>query len=73
MGELPTKAWLGYNICDFCKASGLGRTTAYELIRSGRLSVIRIGRRTIITAESARELFAGDRTAPKGVEGGVTK
>jgi excisionase family DNA binding protein len=39
------------------KALGLGRTTIYELIKSGRLETIKIGRRTLIKTASIRALI----------------
>lgn len=39
------------------KALGLGRTTIYELIKSGRLETIKLGRRTLIKTASIRALI----------------
>jgi excisionase family DNA binding protein len=39
------------------KALGLGRTTIYELIKSGQLETIKIGRRTLIKTASIRALI----------------
>jgi excisionase family DNA binding protein len=36
-------------------ATGLPRTTIYELIGSGKLDARKVGRRTIITGESLRQ------------------
>ncbi len=41
-----------------CRLGGFGRTVAYELIRSGRLDARKLGRRTLITAESLDRLVA---------------
>lgn len=38
------------------KALSLGRTSIYQLIREGRLETIKIGRRTLIKADSVRSL-----------------
>lgn len=48
---------LGYRVWEFCDATGLGRTKVYELIAQKRLDVVRVGRCTIITADSAEALF----------------
>jgi len=36
---------------------GIGRTTLYNLIKSGRLPVVRIGRRTFIADDDTRALI----------------
>jgi excisionase family DNA binding protein len=41
------------SIVEFAATYGIGRTTAYEELRSGRLRGRKIGKRTIITAEDA--------------------
>jgi hypothetical protein len=38
--------------------AGCGRTTVYQLIHSGRLTAVKIGRRTGITDASIRRLVA---------------
>ncbi|MGX1306979.1 hypothetical protein AB7M35_001699 [Amorphus suaedae] len=43
---------LGVN--DFCEWAGLGRTKVYEEIAAGRLPVFKVGRRTLITMNSAQ-------------------
>jgi hypothetical protein len=50
----------------FTKMFGIGRTTAYSLIRDGRLHRVRIGRRTLITVASAEALIAASSASPKG-------
>ena len=37
---------------------GLGRTKIYSLIGDGCLSIVKIGRRTLVTTESIRALVA---------------
>ena len=46
-----------YSVRDACAASSLGRTRLYELINSGHLDVIKIGRRTLVDAVSLRRLL----------------
>lgn len=40
------------------QATGLGATKIYELISTGQLKTIKVGRRTLVKTESIRELFA---------------
>jgi excisionase family DNA binding protein len=42
---------------EFCDLSGLGRTRVYELIASGELESITIGRRRLIVLDSYRRLI----------------
>jgi hypothetical protein len=37
---------------------GLGKTSIYGLIRRKKLRVVKIGRRTLVTVESVRQLVA---------------
>jgi hypothetical protein len=43
------------SIKDFSKWSSLGITRIYQEIRIGRLHILKIGRRTVITADAAEE------------------
>ena len=44
---------------DFCRVYGVGRTTAYELMRQGALSFRHVGKRTLILEDSARAWLNG--------------
>ncbi|MEM1197046.1 MAG: helix-turn-helix domain-containing protein [Pseudomonadota bacterium] len=44
------------SIPDAAKALSVGRTTVYELMRSGQLDTRKMGGRRLITAESLRRL-----------------
>lgn len=55
--QAPQK--LAYSIKEFCEATSLGRTTVYELIAAGRLSPVKVGAKTLITAEEARRFLSG--------------
>lgn len=44
------------SITDAAKALSVGRTSIYELIRSGQLQTRKMGRRNLITAQSLRRL-----------------
>jgi len=45
------------SIADFCRISGVKRTTAYRLIREGLLERAKIGRRSLIPRRSVDELL----------------
>lgn len=47
------------SIKDAAKALSLGRTSIYALIKEGRLETFKLGRRTLIKAESIRRLVDG--------------
>jgi excisionase family DNA binding protein len=49
---------LAYTILEAAKASGLGRSTVYELIGAGKLEARKAGNRTLIPAESLRRYIA---------------
>ncbi len=42
------------SIDDTQRALGVGRTTVYKLIQSGRLETVKIGRRTLVRTASIR-------------------
>ncbi|MGC8535820.1 MAG: helix-turn-helix domain-containing protein [Rhizomicrobium sp.] len=50
---------IALSINDTAKALSLGRTSIYALIREGRLETIKLGRRTLVKAESLRRLVKG--------------
>lgn len=50
---------LAFTIAEACHAVGIGRSKLYELIGQGRVETRKIGSRTIIPAESLRDLVAG--------------
>ena len=41
------------SIAEFCRAYGIGKTSAYAEIASGRLRVRKVGRRTLVLKEEA--------------------
>jgi len=45
---------VNWRVRDFCDAHGIGRTTLYEEIKRGELSVIKIGKRTLISDVEAK-------------------
>ena len=46
------------SVAEFCRAIGVGRTTAYELIAAQEIIPIRIGRRTLIPRSEKDALIA---------------
>lgn len=50
---------LAYSINDTAKALSLGRTSIYAMIADGRLVAFKLGRRTLIRADSVRRLVGG--------------
>ena len=48
-----------YSIPEACEAlGGIGRSKVYDLIASGELSSLRVGRRRLVTAGAVREFIA---------------
>jgi excisionase family DNA binding protein len=48
---------LAYTVDEAVRVSGLGRTTLYRLAGEKRITIKKIGRRTLITAASLRSLL----------------
>lgn len=59
---------LAYTVPEAQAATGLGRTTIYNLINDKSLVRVRVRGRTLITAESLEALVAGS-SASTSVEG----
>ncbi len=47
---------LTVTVSDALRATGLGKTKLYELIGAGRLSAVKVGRRTLVKTDSIRAL-----------------
>ncbi len=45
-----------FSLAEICGSTGLGRTTIYSEINSGRLKTVKVGRRTLVT-RPAREAW----------------
>ena len=45
------------SVNETARSLGLGRTKVYELINDGKLTTIKIGRRTLVKADSIRALI----------------
>lgn len=50
---------LAYSINETARTLSLGRTSVYAMIADGRLEAFKLGRRTLVKAESIRRLVAG--------------
>ncbi len=48
---------LAYSIKEACEVSSLGKTTIYGHIKAGRLDAVRVGGRTVIPAQSLKQLL----------------
>jgi excisionase family DNA binding protein len=42
-----------FNIGEFCRRYGIGRTTAYAEVKAGRLALLKVGRRSLVTHDDA--------------------
>jgi excisionase family DNA binding protein len=51
--NVATASPQNYRIDDFAQCFGISRRTVWELIARGEIEALKIGRRTLITAESA--------------------
>jgi excisionase family DNA binding protein len=59
--EIPITA----GIVDFCRITGIGRSTAYKLLANGDLKSVKIGRRRLIIIDSYRRLIAKQQAVTK--------
>ena len=49
-----------YSINETARALSMGRTSIYAMIADGRLEAFKLGRRTLVKAESIRRLVEGE-------------
>lgn len=54
---------LAYGVEEFAELLGIGRTTAFNLIKDGRIKAIKLGARTLIPASEAQALIQSLLTA----------
>jgi len=59
--SLPEK--LNFTIKEACHVSGISRSKLYEDIKAGRLSVFKVGRRTLVAADDLASWIASYRAA----------
>lgn len=53
-----------YGIKDFCRAFGISRSTAYNLMSAGQLRSVRVAGRRLIPADSAEALLQDEADSP---------
>lgn len=54
---------IALSIAETCAVLSLGRTKVYELIKDGSLATFKIGRRTLVRADSVNALAGIESTA----------
>lgn len=64
MKDDKTPAPLAYSPLDAARRLGVGRSTIYELIKSGDLEVSKLGQRTLIHADSCERVLEKNRVTP---------
>jgi len=52
---------LAYRVNDFCQAVGISRAKFYQELKSGNISIIKVGTRTLIPANAADEWLASKK------------
>ena len=57
MLNIESKPKLTYNLRELTEATGLGRTTLCGLMKTGAIARIKVGSRTLVTAQSVEELI----------------
>jgi hypothetical protein len=54
--ERQRRVWQrAMSVRGFCEAVGIGRTRFYQEVKTGRLRVRKVGRRTIVTSDDAED------------------
>src|ERR1700723_2772434 len=61
--EIPFMERPTCTIKEACKASGMGRTKFYELIKGGELKMISVGRRRLVQVPSLLEFLKVDNSS----------
>lgn len=62
---------VGYSIEEAAQSLGVGRTTVYDLMNSGDLESVKVGRRRIIPADAVGAFLAARRAATAGADARV--
>lgn len=58
---------LAYQIPDAAKRIGVGRSMLYELAKEGRIALVKIGNRTIVTEAELRRFLSTAEAASRKV------
>ena len=58
----PAASKLAYRVDEACHALGIGRTSLYELVKSGELKLIKIAGRTLVPHSELERLTRVDRS-----------
>jgi excisionase family DNA binding protein len=59
---------IAYRVNDFCAVFGIGRTTLYEMIKTGTVRTILVGGRRLVPATEAERLLSGsDDVSPESL------
>ena len=61
--KLAPAGKMAYRINEACQCLGIGRTSLYELVKSGELKLIRIAGRTLVPRSEIERLTCIDRAA----------
>jgi excisionase family DNA binding protein len=59
---------LAYSPMEAARRLGVGRSTIYELIKSGDLAISKLGTRTLIHDESCRRVLLSHTVEPDGAK-----
>jgi len=54
--DTPTSR-LAYSVNSFCEAVDISRTTFYQLIADGKLKTVKVGNKTLVTADEAQRFI----------------
>lgn len=52
---MNTQEKQAYDVPTFCQLFSIGKTRTYQEIKEGRLKIVKVGKRTLITAHAASE------------------
>jgi len=64
--SIDEKGRLTMSVQEAAKALGIGRNTAYELIRQKKLPSIRLGKRIVVSKSALERLIEGETGMQKG-------